>query len=323
MANLTSILFILTTGVAFAALAIAPAPTGQQMTDAMHAAFGDNHSRAVHAKGTLVEGTFTPDPEARSLSKAKLFTLPTSMVLARFSDFTGIPTIPDNIEGASPRGMAVKFTVPGESEVDVVMHNFNGFPTHTSAEFRELLLAIAASGKDAPKPTPLDTFLASHPIAKTFLASQKSPESFATSAFFGVNAFKFTNAQGQSTFVRYQFIPAAGEHYLDAAALKGKDANYLQSEIGQRLAKERVGFTYYAQVADQGDVIDDPSVAWPSTRKLVKLGVVTITGLVTEQARADKRTLFLPGNLPDGMEAADPMIQVRSESYPISFRHRQ
>ena len=83
MANLTSILFILTTGVAFAALAIAPAPTGQQMTDAMHAAFGDNHSRAVHAKGTLVEGTFTPDPAARSVSKAKLFTLPTSMVLAR------------------------------------------------------------------------------------------------------------------------------------------------------------------------------------------------------------------------------------------------
>jgi catalase len=56
---------------------------------------------------------------------------------------------------------------------------------------------------------------------------------------------------------------------------------------------------------------------------LVKLGVVTITGLVPDQASADKKTLFLPGDLPDGMEAADPMIQVRNESYPISFRHRQ
>jgi catalase len=271
----------------------------------------------------MVEGTFTPDPAAGSLSRAKLFTLPTAKVLGRFSDFTGIPTIPDNIEGASPRGMAVKFGVPGESEVDVVMHNANGFPTRTSAEFRELLLAIGASGKGAPKPTRLDTFLASHPIAKTFLTTQKSPESFATSAYFGVNSIKFTNTQGQSTFVRYQFIPAAGEHYLDTTALRTKGVNYLQSEIAQRLAKEPVSFTWYGQVADQGDVIDDPSLVWPPSRKLVKLGIVTITGLVPDQASADKKTLFLPGDLPNGMEAADPMIQVRNESYPISFRHRQ
>lgn len=51
------------------------------------------------------------------------------------------------------------------------MHNSNGFPTRTSTEFRELLLAIGASGKGAPQPTPLDTFLASHPIAKTFLTT--------------------------------------------------------------------------------------------------------------------------------------------------------
>ena len=329
MSNLTknlsvaAVLTATTNALAIAQTAPLPEPKAQQMTDAYYSAFGDNHSRAVHAKGILFEGMFTPDPAARSITKAKLFALSTAAVLGRFSNFTGIPTIPDNIEGASPRGMAVKFSVPGESEVDVVMHNFNGFPTRTSAEFRELLLAVAASGKNAPKPTSLDTFLASHPIAKTFLTTQKSPESFATSAFFGVNSIKFTNAQGQPTFVRYQFIPAAGEHYLDAAALQAKDANYLQSEIGQRLAKEPVSFTWYAQIADQGDVIDDPSIAWPPTRKLVKLGVVSMTGIVPDQATADKKTLFLPGNLPDGLEAADPMIQVRSESYPISFRHRQ
>jgi catalase len=72
-----------------------------------------------------------------------------------------------------------------------------------------------------------------------------------------------------------------------------------------------------------GDVIDDPSIAWPPARQLIKLGVVTIAGLVPDQASADKKILFLPGHLPDGMEAADPMIHVRNESYPISFRHRQ
>ena len=117
---------------------------------------------------------------------------------ARFSDFTGIPTIPDNVGEANPRGFAVKFKAPG-GDFDIVTHSFNGFPTKTAGEFRELLLAIPVSGKDAAKPTALDKFLAAHPIAKTFLTSQKSPESFATSAYFGVNAFKFTKA-GHSGF---------------------------------------------------------------------------------------------------------------------------
>ena len=302
----------------------APTPTGQQMTNAMYTAFGDNHSRAVHAKGILMQGTFTPDPAARSITKAKLFTSQETTVLARFSDFTGIPTISDNTMDANPRGMAVKFNVPDDSEVDVVMHSFDGFPTRTSAEFRELLMAIGTSGKGVSKPTPVDTFLASHPIAKTFLTTQKQPPvSYAATAFFGVNSLKFTNSQGQSTYVRYRFVPEAGEHYLDAATLRTKNANYLQTEIKERLAKGPVTFIWYAQVAGPGDIIDDPSIAWPATRTLVRLGVVTITGLVPDQASADKKTLFLPGNLPDGMEAADPMIPVRMESYPISYRHRQ
>jgi catalase len=218
----------------------------------------------------------------------------------------------------------LKFTVPGDSEVDIVMHSFDGFPVKTAAEFAQLLVAIGASGKDAPKPTPLDKYLASHPIAKTFLTTQKSPPvSFATTSFFGVNSLKFTNEQGQPTYIRYRVMPVAGEQYLDAAALKTKDANYLQSDIKERLAKGPVSFIWYAQIAEKGDIIDDPSIAWPTTRKLVKLGTVTITGLVPDEASADRKTLFLPGNLPDGMQTADRMLDVRNAAYPLSFRHRQ
>jgi catalase len=118
-------------------------------------------------------------------------------------------------------------------------------------------------------------------------------------------------------------MPVAGEQYLDAAALKTKDANYLQSDIKERLAKGPVSFIWYAQIAEKGDIIDDPSIAWPTTRKLVKLGTVTITGLVPDEASADRKTLFLPGNLPDGMQTADRMLDVRNAAYPLSFRHRQ
>jgi catalase len=303
-----------------ASAAIAAEPTPQQMVDALHTTFGDNHSRAVHAKGTIVEGSFTPDPAARSLTAVALFSAAKVPVTARFSDFTGIPTIPDNIGDANPRGFAVKFKAPG-GDFDIVTHSFNGFPTKTSGEFRELLLAIAASGKDAAKPTALDKFLAAHPIAKTFLTTQNSPESFATSAYFGVNAFKYTNA-GHASFVRYRLVPAAGEHYLDPAALKAKNADFLQADIAQRLAKGPVSFDWFAQIAAKGDAIDDPSIAWPASRKLVKLGTITLTKVVPGAA-ADKKLLFLPANMPDGIEAADPMLGIRNSAYPISFSHRQ
>ena len=51
--------------------AMAAEPTPQQMVDALHAAFGDHHSRAVHAKGTIVEGSFAPDPAARGLTAVR------------------------------------------------------------------------------------------------------------------------------------------------------------------------------------------------------------------------------------------------------------
>jgi catalase len=117
-------------------------------------------------------------------------------------------------------------------------------------------------------------------------------------------------------------VPVAGERYLDAAALKTRSANFLQEDIAQRLAKGPVSFEWFAQIAAQGDVIDDPSVAWPDSRRLVKLGTITLTKLVSDPA-ADRKLLFLPANLPDGIEAADPMLGIRNNAYPISFSHRQ
>jgi len=237
-------------------------PAPQQMVNALYSAFGDNHSRAVHAKGIMAVGTFEPSAEASRLTKASLFSGKSMPVLVRFSDFTGIPTIPDTIGDANPRGFALKFSLPDGSSADVVTHSFNGFPTATTEEFRQLLLAIGASGAGAAKPTQLDAFLGAHPIAKTFLTTQKPPPaSYATLSYFGVNAFAFTAADGTKMFVRYRFVPRGGEAFVPASDLSSKGPNYLQEELPQRLAKGPVIFDWYAQVAVAGDVIDDPSIA--------------------------------------------------------------
>lgn len=298
--------------------------TPAQLVDALHSAFGVHHARAVHAKGVLLEGTFTPAPEAKAFSQVALFTGPSVPLTLRFSDFTGIPDIPDTVGGANPRGLAIKFRSADGKTMDIVAHSFNGFPTSNSDEFAQLLRAIGKSGADAPKPTPLDQFLAGHPVAKTFLTTQKpAPVSWATLSYFGVNSFKFSNTRGQSDFVRYRFVPVNGEQFLSADALKSMGPNYLRDEIETRVAKGPIVYEWFAQVAAQGDVIADPSIAWPESRRLIKLGTIKIERMVTDQAAADKATMFLPSNVPAGIEPADPMLTLRSAAYPISFGERQ
>jgi catalase len=304
--------------------AAASQPAPQQMVNALYSAFGDNHSRAVHAKGIMAVGVFEPSAEARTLTKAKIFAGPSMPVLLRFSNFTGIPTIPDTVGDANPRGLALKFTLADGSTTDVVAHSFNGFPTATTEEFRQLLLAIGASGPGAAKPTALDTFLGAHPIAKTFLTTQKpAPASYGALSYFGVNAFEYTADDGRTAFVRYRFVPRGGEAFVPAAELAGKGPNYLQDELPQRLAKGPIVFDWYAQIAQNGDVIGDPSVAWPEGRRLVRLGTVRIDRLAADPAATDKATMFRPLNVPDGIAPADPMLGIRQAAYPLSFAHRQ
>jgi catalase len=56
----------------------------------------------VHAKGIILQGEFTPDTHAKEITKAPHLQGPSSKVTVRFSDFSGVPTIPDNDPMANP-----------------------------------------------------------------------------------------------------------------------------------------------------------------------------------------------------------------------------
>jgi catalase len=297
--------------------------TPGQVVDALHAAFGKHPARAVHAKGVIVEGVFTPDAGAAALTKAAHLQKTASKVTLRFSNFTGIPDIADNNPGANPRGIAIRFALPGGVTTDIVGHSFNGFPTATSDEFRELLMAIAASGPTVAKPTPVDKFLAAHPIAKTFLTTQKTPASYATLEYFGVNSFKMTNAAGSSKFIRYQVVPEEGAQAISADDASKRGAMYLQDELAGRVSSKPFRLRLYAQVAEATDKIADPSIAWPDTRTKVLLGTITITALGANTPEQDQALAFSPNNLTDGIKTADPMLEFRAKAYPISVQQRR
>src|SRR4029077_14206189 len=90
-----------------------PIHTPAELVQSMHSAFGYNHCRAVHAKGVIFQGEFTSDSHAKEITKAPHLQGPGSKVTVRFSDFSGVPSIPDNDPMANPRGMAIRFALPG------------------------------------------------------------------------------------------------------------------------------------------------------------------------------------------------------------------
>jgi len=84
-----------------------------------------------------------------------------------------------------------------------------------------------------------------------------------------------------------------------------------------------VTFRVRAQLAAAGDETKDATQPWPDDRKVVDLGVLTIDDVVADSAGAQRKLLFLPGNLTEGIEPSDdPLIAARDGAYPVSFGRR-
>jgi catalase len=299
-------------------------PIEVQIVDALNKAFGVHPGfRANHAKGIVTEGSFKPTPAAASLSKAAIFSGPTIPITVRFSDSTGVPDLPDGAPVANPHGMAIKFHLPDGSETDMVINSLKFFLVSNGEDFRDLFLAIAASPPGSTKPTKFEQFAAAHPSVPAAVATVATPDSFGDENYFGVNAFVFINKAGKRQAVRYQAIPSRVVHLSPADAAK-RAPDFLSAELTQRLKRDPVTFQLKAQLAASGDPTSDPTKAWPDNRGVVDLGTITINRVVPNSDEAQKKLLFLPTALIDGIEASDdPLIQLRGAAYAVSFSRRQ
>ena len=281
--------------------------------------------RAAHAKGIMLTGTFTPTAEAASLSKAPHLNRPSTPITMRFSNSTGIPAIPDTDPNAGPRGCAVRFHLDERAHTDIVSHSTNHFPARTGEEFLEFLKAVAASDPAHLAGSPLEKFLGSHPAALAFVQAPKpAPTSFARETYFGLNAMRFINKDGASRYGRYRIVPEVGNEYFNPADLAKKEANYLFSEITQRVAKEPIAFRVVVQLAEPGDKVDDVAVLWPEERKFLDLGKLTLTKLVEDNSHEQKQIIFDPIPRVDGIEPSnDPLPEIRANVYLMSGRRRR
>ncbi len=281
--------------------------------------------RPAHARGLMLTGTFTPAPGAASLTRAPHIARDSTPVTVRFSNSTGIPLIPDTDPNANPRGLAIRFHLGDHLHTDIICHSTDGFPARTGHEFLELLRAIASSDPSKPSPSPIEVFLGSHPKALEFVQTPKPcPSSFARETYFGVTAMRFTNKDGVSLYGRYRITPDAGNDHLDDATTKTKGANFLFDELTERIASGPVSFQVRAQVANQGDIVDDATVHWPEDRPLVHLGKIVLTSPVPDNAHEQKKIIFDPIPRVDGIDPSDdPLLELRAAIYLLSGRRRR
>jgi catalase len=298
--------------------------TPVEMVNALNGVFGkQTQGRAIHAKGVILEGSFKALPSGSAFSRAPHFSGASIPITVRFSDFAGIPTISDTDGLASPRGMAIKFHLKNGIDTDLVAHSVNAFPSATTTDFHDLMVAIGTSPPGTASPTPAENYLGTHPAAKAFFGGLTPPPvSYATVAYYGVNSFEFTNQNGDVHVGRYQIIPAAGIHLLPGSEVSAAEPNYLRAEIAKRIQVEPATFVLQVQLAESGDAIANPSVSWPASRAIVKLGVITITRVVPDSEAQEQKLMFTPAAVADGIRPADPMVADRNAAYGVSYGRR-
>jgi catalase len=281
--------------------------------------------RPVHAKGVVCSGTFRGAPQARDMSRAQHLQGQAVPTVIRFSNASGNPKEHDGVTNL--RALAVKFQLSDGKKTDILALSVEGFPARTPEDvlgFLRAQLPDPVTGQPAPDALP--RFLDSHPAARAFierLMHKPVPASYGQASYHAEHAFRFIAADSTSRFGRYHWVPEAGEAYLNPDDASTRNPNFLLEELESRLRNGPVVFRLVLQLAADGDPTDDVTTLWPADRPLVELGRLEVTGISPTSATDERRLVFDPTNLTDGIElSADPIPPARSAAYSISYDRR-
>ena len=286
--------------------------TPREAVEAANGLFGRHPGyRALHAKGTLLKGTFTATPEAAGLTRAAHMQGEPVPVTVRVSNGSGDPDAPDYKPDV--RGLAVKLYLPDGSRTDIVAQTVPRFPVSTPDAFVELMRAQRPGPGMAWR---VPAFFARHPKSLTVLPGSMKAlrplESYATTTYYALHAYRLLDSEGGSRYVRYTVVPEAGETRISPGEAKRRGRDYLQEDIRERVARGAVHFTLELQVAGPGDPSDDPSASWPTERERLRAGTLELTGLDAEREQGDDVLVFDPTRVTDGIECSeDPILNFR------------
>jgi catalase len=295
----------------------------EQIVDTMNEIHGVHSGfRAVHAKGLCCKGSFIATAEARAISVAPHLQGDQIPVTVRFSNGAGKPARADGAK--DERGLAVKFHLADGASTDMVGLTLPVFFVKTPGDFLALLQAQRpdpATGK--PNLDKITAFAVEHPETQRafgFAMLSMSPASFAQCTFHGIHAFGFTAPDGAHRWIRYRWVPEAGESSLSDDETRALGREYLRDDLVRRLEEASIVFRLELQIGEDGDDPTDPTMPWPEERERIAAGTLTISEFTDHACDA---MIFDPGRLTDGIERSDdPILHMRSEAYSVSYERR-
>ena len=282
-------------------------------------------ARRNHIRGVCASGTFIGSKAVQPLSKSALFSGKSIDVIARFSLAGGNPNAPDTAK--SPRGLAIEFKLPKNHVHHFTMLNV---PIFSAANPQTFLDALNVNFPDPqtgkPDPLKIQTFRENHPDAKPladFMAKNNPPVSYVNSNFYSVHTFKFINQKNKTTLVRWRFEPEAGVQRLTDEEIKTASNRFLDDDLINRTKQTPVKWKMILTVGEPDDEQNNPTVYWPTDRKELEAGVLTLN-TATNQAGAPCESLnFDPLVMAEGIAPTDdPVLLFRSPAYAASYVRR-
>ena len=301
-------------------------PSPDAIIDAFEAVLGPVRThRPSHAKGTCAAGHFAATPEGARLSVSPVFDGRRVPAVVRFGVGVGTPAGPDT--GRTTRGLAVRFeTQAGEVwDTASISAPVFGFPAPEAlVEGLPVRRPDPATGQpDAQAVAAFDAANPATTLQGRWLAANNPPASWATTPYWGVNAFRFRGADGEVRHARWAFEPRAGTLRLTEEQVRTLPGDFLADELRRRVAAAPVEFDMALQFPGPGDDVTDPTVAWPDDRPRAVVGRLTVTGVAPGPGGACDPISFLALEQAPGVELSDdPTLQARSAAYAVSLSRR-
>lgn len=300
--------------------------SGNSLVDALEYNAGKHPGyRRAHAKGLCFSGRFNANGAGTELSAASLLASGSYPVIGRFSTGGSDPFATDgrNVFHA----MALQITAPDGQIWRMALDHTPIFPVATVDAFIALQRATRPDPKTGKPDAMLVTqYMSNHPETRAFqnyLDTAPLPDSFANATYYSINAFRLTSKEGRQVVARWAMVPLASPGAIDKSELASLPVNFLFDEMLSRLAKGPAQWRMEFTIAAPDDVTNNATVRWPSDRRIVNAGTLTISRAESEEKGTCRDITFDPTLVPAGVDLSnDPLLAARAAAYSASFIRR-
>jgi catalase len=293
---------------------------GFELVNGVHPGFRRNH-----AKGVCVSGYFDSNGAGARLSRADVFKPGRVPLIGRVSLAGGNPYAADG--PAAIRAIAIALRPLHGQEWRMATIDLPVFPVRTPRAFYEQLLSSRPDPVTGmPDPNKMKAFLAGHPEtarALTIIKAEPFSSGFDNATYYSLNAFRFVNAAGDSTPVRWSIVPVDPFEPQNPVQSATQAKNYLFDALIARIHHGPLQWHLIVTIGQPGDHTDDATIPWPRDRAQIDVGTFTIDRIEGEAHGACRDINFDPLVLPDGIAPSDdPLLSARSAVYSQSFTRR-